>query len=153
MPPAPGITADEDLWLAELGLLAGDDDVAVHRQLVAAAQRVAAHRRDQRLLDAADAIPRREGSSGHLDGRRASHLGDVRPGGEGALARAGQHDAADGVIGVKLLQPVGQLGDERPVERIELVGAVDGGGGDGLVALDDDILLRHGAIGSFLTKR
>ncbi len=76
-------------------------------------------------------------------GVASGHLGDVGPGGEGALSRAGQDDAADGVVGVQLLQPVGQLGDERPVERVELVGAVDGGGGDGFVARDDDILLRH----------
>ena len=44
-----GHDAELDLGLAELRVLGGDDEVAHHGQLAAAAQRVAGHRRDHRL--------------------------------------------------------------------------------------------------------
>ena len=46
-----------DLRLAELRVLAGDDHVARHRELAAAAERDAADRRDERLADPLDPLP------------------------------------------------------------------------------------------------
>ena len=41
--------AELDLGLAELGVVGGDDEVALHRELAAAAERKARDRRDHRL--------------------------------------------------------------------------------------------------------
>ena len=48
--------AELDLRLAELGVVGGDDDVALHRELAAAAERKARDRRDHRLARARDAV-------------------------------------------------------------------------------------------------
>ena len=49
--------AELDFRLAELGGVGGDDEVAHHRELAAAAQRKARHRGDHRLAAAATAVP------------------------------------------------------------------------------------------------
>ena len=46
-----GDDAELDLGLAELGAVGGDDEVAHHRQLAAAAEREAGDRGDHRLAD------------------------------------------------------------------------------------------------------
>src|SRR5436190_19087060 len=51
-----GDDTDVDLRLAEASALGGDDQVAGHRQLVAATEAEAADGRDQRLADLADAL-------------------------------------------------------------------------------------------------
>ena len=63
VPPAPGMMPSVDLRLAELGGVGGDDDVAHHRQLAAAAQRKAGNRGDHRLALRGDRDPSRRGSS------------------------------------------------------------------------------------------
>ena len=62
-PAGAGHDAELDLGLAELGVLAGDDQVAAHRQLAAAAEREAADRGDQRRPDRARSAPRRANRS------------------------------------------------------------------------------------------
>ena len=47
-----GYGADDDLGLAELGLLARQDDVAHHGELAAAAEREAVHGGDDRVAEA-----------------------------------------------------------------------------------------------------
>ena len=49
VPPVPGMTPEVDLRLAEFGVVGGDDEVAHHGQLAAAAEREAGHRGDHRL--------------------------------------------------------------------------------------------------------
>src|SRR5947208_127538 len=49
--------AEVDLGLAEPGVVRGDDDVALHGQLVAAAERVAGDRRDHRLAQLPPVLP------------------------------------------------------------------------------------------------
>src|SRR5438046_655515 len=49
-----------DLGLAELGVLAGDDHVAGHRQLAATTEGVPANRRDEGLPDPLDPLPAME---------------------------------------------------------------------------------------------
>ena len=56
-PAGAGHRAEIDLGLAEAGILGGDDDVAHHRHLAAAAEREAADRRDDRLAALRDALP------------------------------------------------------------------------------------------------
>ena len=52
-----GNDAELDLGLAEARVVGGDDEVAHHRQLAAAAERKSADRRDHRLADLADLLP------------------------------------------------------------------------------------------------
>ncbi len=53
---AAGNDAEIDFGLAEAGVLGGDDDIAAHRQLAAAAQGETAHRGDHRLRDLIDLV-------------------------------------------------------------------------------------------------
>ena len=102
VPPMPGDDAEVDLGLAELRGVGGDDEVAHHRQLAAAAQRIARDGGDDRLAD-----PRRWPRPRGRRGRRQKtsmkvllgHLLDVGPGGKG-LFRPGEDDAAHLVVGV-----------------------------------------------------
>src|SRR5262245_18421276 len=55
-----GHDTDVDLGLADLHVVAGDDDIAHHHEFTPTAEREARHGRDDRLLDALDAIPRGE---------------------------------------------------------------------------------------------
>ena len=113
--------ADLDLGLAELGVVAGHDHVAGHRQLAAATERVAADGRDERLADPPDAIPDVERAAGREALRRlVDELLDVGAGREGALARPGDDDAPAGRVGVEALEGRGEPLQERVVERVEL---------------------------------
>ena len=49
--------AELDLGLAEFRVVGGDDEIALHRELAAAAERKARDRRDHRLARARDAVP------------------------------------------------------------------------------------------------
>ena len=57
VPPEPGMIAERDLGLAEFGAFRGDDGVAHHRHLAAAAEREARDRGDDRLAAGGDALP------------------------------------------------------------------------------------------------
>jgi hypothetical protein len=74
------------------------------------------------------------------------HDADVRAGGE-RLVAAGDHHAADAVVGVELLQRLAQLLHELRVERVQLLRAVERNKGDaGRAALvDEDQLIAHGS--------
>src|SRR5436309_881573 len=61
---------------------------------------------------------------------QAAHVLDVRSGGEGLLARAGQDDhPRTGVVG-EFPQPVAQLGQRREIEGVQRVLTVDRDDGD-----------------------
>src|SRR5260370_3163853 len=136
--------AERDLGLPETSIFAGDDQVTAQRELVAAAQCVAADGGDQGRADAPNPIPRLgAGGGGHADRTLAGHLADVRAGGEGLVAGAGQHDAADRLVAVKRLHLVRQLGHQRPAERVELLGPVERDHRAGVVPLHAHILIWH----------
>ena len=98
VPPAPGITPMPDLGLAELGVVAGDDEVAGHGQLAAATEREAADRRDERRGRSAPI--RSHGVEVALGmqplGRLIGELHDVGAGREGAVPGAREHDDRGG---------------------------------------------------------
>jgi hypothetical protein len=71
------------------------------------------------------------------------HRRDVGAGREGLLA-AGQHDAADAVVGVELGQRVAQLVHHVVVERIERLGTVQANHGNTAVGFDQQIGILHG---------
>ena len=70
------------------------------------------------------------------------HLLDVGAGGEGLL-RAGQHDAADGAVGLPAVERLVQLGDQRGIERVQRLRPVERDEADPAARLDDDVLVGH----------
>ena len=96
--PEPG------LGLAELRRLGGDDQVARHRQLAAAAEAVAGDGRDERRPERADRVPALDPPLVvELDRGDLRQLADVGAGGEGTLGAA-EHDAAHRPVAVELLE-------------------------------------------------
>ena len=131
-----GDDADAGLRLAELRGRRCDDQVARHRQLVPAAEAVAGDRRDDRRPGRADPVPALDAARVvHVDRRSRGHLADVGPRRERLLA-AGEDDAANPVLAVKLLERLDDAVHQLVGERVQPLGAVHGHDGDLLVALD-----------------
>ena len=75
--------AELDLRLAELGVIGGNDEIALHRELAAAAQRKAGDRGDYGLARIGDAMPRSDEVTEKRIGKTlAGHFLDVGAGGE-----------------------------------------------------------------------
>jgi len=72
------------------------------------------------------------------------HRGGIEPGAE-AGARPGEHDGADGAFTGEALARLHQRLDQGHVQRVELVGSVQGDGGDGAIAGDGDAV-GHGLL-------
>ena len=143
VPPMPGNDAELDLRLAELGVVGGDDEVALHRHLAAAAEREARDRRDHRLARARDAIlVAGEVAEIDVDVGLARHLLDVGAGGE-RLLRAGDEDAADVDVGLERVDRGVQFVDQRGVERVERLRPVEADDADPALGLDQDVLVAH----------
>ena len=139
-----GDDAELDLGLAEFGVVGGDDDVALHGELAAAAEREARDRRHDRLARARGAVPGAgEIAEIGLDEGLVGHLLDVGAGGEGLLV-AGDQQAADVLVGLVGVDGLGELGLERDVERVELLRTVEPDDADAAFGLDDDVLVAHG---------
>ena len=118
----------------------------MHGELAAAAEREAGYRRHYRLAGARCAVPGTgEIAEIDLDEGLVGHLLDVSAGGEG-LVVAGEQHAADAVVGLKGVDRLDQLADERAVERIELLRTVEPDDADPAFGLDDDVLIAHGCL-------
>ena len=144
VPPIARDDAELDLGLAELGVVRGDDHVGLHRELAAAAEREARHRRHHglprtrdRILVGAEVVE--EG----IDIRLVRHLLDVGAGGK-RLLRAGDQDAADVGVGVERVDRRVELGDQRRVERVQRLRPVQADDADAAFGLDDDGFGAHG---------
>src|SRR5690606_25219096 len=128
-----------DFRLGETGGFTGDDDVAVHCQLAAAAQGEAVHRGDDRLRATADRVPQQLGVTVvHLDRRGGGEFLDVRASHEELLA-AGQHDGANIIAARQLTEVLGQLVANRRIEGVlgfRTVDAHDGNAVGGKVQQD-----------------
>ncbi len=100
----PWNDAELDLGLAEFGGVRGQDKVAHHGQLAAAAERIAGDGGDDRLARPRHASQRAEEvvEIGLGEGLVA-HLLDVGAGGE-SLVGAGEHDAADSRVRLETRQ-------------------------------------------------
>ena len=97
-----GDDAQADLGHARTSPSRRVDEVAGQRQLAAAAQREAVHRRDHRdaqRLDASHTRWPRSANAARLRPRHAGHLLDVRAGDEGLVAGAGEDHAAHAGVG------------------------------------------------------
>ncbi|MBV8480608.1 MAG: enoyl-CoA hydratase/isomerase family protein [Actinobacteria bacterium] len=138
-----GEHTEVDLGLAELRRLGRDDQVAEHRQLAAASETEAGHRRDDRRAHLADRVPSLE-SRALVERHRRSRreLVDVRPRREGAVP-AGEDDRADLLVAVELRERLDDCVHQLARERVQLLGPVHAHDADPAVALDEDVRLRH----------
>ena len=148
-----GGDAQANLGLAELGAAlalgvgaGGQDDVAAHGQLTAAAQGEAVHSGDGgdlQLLNAAHqgAAPLAPlAAGGHVHG---ALLADVGAGHEGA-ALAGDDEGAQLGVLLHLADQLLQLGDHSGIQRVQRLGTVDGGNADAVLLLITNRLIHVG---------
>src|SRR3989475_7021884 len=135
------------LRLAEGGVLAGNAEVAGHGELAAAAQRVAVDGRDDGLATGFEAPQHR------LAAQRAGlaverpllrEVADVGARYERLRPGAGEDCALDRALGRHPVGGVGQLIYYLIVQRVELVGPVDGDERDGVFDLEEERLVSHG---------
>ena len=73
-----------------------------------------------------------------------SHLSDVRPRSEEALA-AGEHQRPQALVAFQLVDGRRKLADQGAIERIARLGAVQGDHAHALLSCNDDALVGHGA--------
>ena len=119
--------AEPDLGLAEPGVLRGHDQVAGHRQLEPAGQRVAVDLGDDRLRAWTDRERRRHVAAEHVapaQRGRGLLLGQVVAGAERPTG-AGDRDDPDALVGGGVGDRGGQLVAQLRVERVQLVGTVE----------------------------
>ena len=146
-----GHHADGDLGLAELGVVRGDDHVAHHRHLAAAAQGHASHRSDHRLAHTAHGLPVAADVFAAVGVAEVVvlHRRDVRAGSEGFLA-AGEHDATDAGVGVESQQRLAEFVHQLVIQSVHLLGPVqtDQAGLQGAIAdlFGQDAFVGHGAL-------
>jgi hypothetical protein len=127
-------------------VLAGDPDVARHRQLATAAEREPVDGRDRRLREGLDGV---EGPL-HLGVQSrvqvvVPQLGDVRARDERLLPGAGDGDEPHVVALAQLGQRVAQVGQHLPGERVAHLRPGDRDNGEAVVDLDGERLVGHHA--------
>jgi hypothetical protein len=135
--------AQLDLGLTEPGRVGRDDEVAHHREFAAAAERKAGHRGDDRLAPSGDAVPGRD-EVVQIGGRKGEwlHLTDVGSGREGLLG-PGDHDGSDRPVRVGGLERLVQLGHERGIEGVKILGPVQCYQDHASTRFDDDRFELH----------
>ena len=140
------------LGLAEPGRLRGDDEVARHRELAAAAQAETGNGSDEGSAHATDRVPALDAAilvQRHRSPR--SQLGDVRAGRERALVPAND-DAANRLVLVELLQSYDELLHQRTGERIQLLRTVEQHDRDRGGPLYEDERLRNAFTASWASS-
>jgi hypothetical protein len=145
-----GADAELDLGLAEFRQLAGDAQVARHRQLAPAAEGKAVHCGDDRLPAALEPAEHRlalQRAGLAVDRALARDLGNVGTGHERLGPRAGHDHATDVCFVLHPLDRLAQLPDDGGVERVEFVGAVNGDAGDAVGEIEEQGGEGHGGLG------
>ncbi len=140
-----GDQPERDLGLPELGVRRRVADVAGERDLAAAAERVAVDGRDRGLRHRLEQTPDLVADLGELArllGRDLAHVLEVGAADEGAVARAGEHDAANARVLAQLAQARLELADGLDVERVQARLAIDLHQRDRSVPRDDDAHTR-----------
>ena len=144
MPPSSGRRPTRASGRPKVALLGRHDDVAAEHHLEPAADRMAVDARDHRHVerlaqrDAAEAA--RPSQRPVFEPARAAAALHVGAGREGALARAGQHDAAHVAIALDLAPDLLQFALGRRIDGVEHLRPVDGDAGDVIRDLEQD---RH----------
>jgi hypothetical protein len=119
--------------LAEFRVLAGEPQVARHRQLTTPTQGETVYRRDDGFAQPFDPTKHRlplHCAGFPIEWALPGQISDVGSGDERLGTSTGQDHAANRPIGLHGSDRQPQLGDDGVVQRVELVGAVDGDEGD-----------------------
>src|SRR5581483_12027922 len=120
--------------------------ISPHRQLAAAAERKAAHGRDQRLGDLVDAVAVNEPLLNALvEGAALGHFLDVGAGGEDFFP-AGYDDGANFGIGLQFFERQAKIFDQRVRQGVQRLRPIHRDDADGAVLFDEDGFetARHG---------
>src|SRR5699024_2157080 len=130
--------AQADFWLAELGLFAGQQDGADHRNLATAAEREAVDGRDDWGGDLRDALPLEE----HLlladfGVGLGLHLLDISARGEGLIAASDQNRADIRVL-IEALYRIYDGVHELAVEGVERLRTVEPDRSDAVIGAGKD---------------
>ncbi|MNC31213.1 hypothetical protein D3C75_795270 [compost metagenome] len=133
-----------DFGQGEACVIGSDDDVAHHRQLTAATQCQTTHRRDHRFTTARGALPVGGDELPLEDVHHAplAHHLDVCAGGEGLVA-ADQHDGADHVIRLELIEHGRQLVHQLIVQCVVGFWSVQAYHADIFLFFQDEGFKRH----------
>ena len=126
-----------------------EHEVAVREHREAEPDRGAVHRRHQRLGEVLEGVDERGeavardrfATDAGVDGR--GHLEQVGPRAEG-LARAGEHDDGDVVVGFRGAQRVGSRVVQLLVERVGAVGPVEREQADAVAVFSGEDVVHHG---------
>src|SRR6266700_2378504 len=139
-----GNGAERDLGLPEFRVVGGNDDVAHHRELAAAAERITRDGRDGRLAAAGDpvAADRGEIAGKHVDEAFRLHFLDVGARREGLFA-AGHQNATDLLVGLEIVDRRRDFAKHAERQRVEHFRAIELDDADGALALDNDVLERR----------
>src|SRR5580704_10544865 len=136
--------AELDFRLTEFGVVGGDDDVALHGELAATAERKTGDRGDHRFARLCNPVPvRGEIAEIDFDERPLRHLLDVGAGGE-RLVRPGNDHAADSAVGLEAVDGVSEFANQRGVERVECLWAIEPDQSDPAAGFDNDVFAAHG---------
>ena len=144
-----GTDAELDFRLAEPGMLRRDPDVAGHGQLAPAPEGKAVDGCDDRLaasLQAAEHLLACRRSRLAFHRGLGGQLGDVGAGYKCLLPRPGEDHSPHRRVGLDPGDRISQLGDDRAVEGVELVGSIDRDPGDTVAELEQESS-GHGGYG------
>ena len=143
----PGDDAELDLGLAEARGIGGEDEVAHHRQLAPAAERVAGDGGDDRLAAAEEGLRlgRQEILAEHIHEPLGLHVLDVGAGREGLLV-AGQDHRADGLVAIERAERGAELAHQLRIQGVEHVGAIEGDQPHPVAGFDADGRIGHGSL-------
>src|SRR5881398_586004 len=141
-----GRDAELHLRLTELCGLTRDPEMARHGELAPPAQGIPVHGGDDRLAAGLEAAQHRLATlRPRLAVERAllREIRDVGPRDEGFGAGAREDGTPDRRLRRHALRGVGQLVHHLVVQRVELVGPVDGDARDGVTDLEEEGLVAH----------
>ena len=136
-----GNDAELDLRLAEFGIVGGDDEIALHGKLAAAAEREAGDRGDDRLARCRGLMPvGAKIAEEHLGKILVGHFLDIGAGGE-SFFRSGDDHAADIAVGLERSDGPAELAHQRAVERIERLRPIEPDETDPAARFDNDVFV------------
>jgi hypothetical protein len=143
-----GHDADADLGLGETRALAGDDDVAVHRQLGAAAEGIAADGSDHRLGAVLDRRPHALGVALRISIGPASSRLLMSPPAANTLSPPVSTMQRTLVVGAECREGLRECGLQRQAERVGRLGAVHAQQRHAFARAFDDQFGRASGVGS-----
>lgn len=131
-----GDDAEFDLGLAEFGVFGGDADGAGHGHFESAAEGEAVEGGEDGLAEGFELAEERLAFFRLAlggDGGEGGEFADVGAGDEGAVARTGEEEGADGGVLPDFGEEVGEFGQGLGVEGVQFCRAIKSEGGDAVI--------------------